>query len=733
MVREGKTRPGFSTVLRALPKLMVCAFILSTLVSLLISTNSVAATYYVRTDGGTATQCNGRSDAPYPGSGINQNCAWSHPFFALDENGQWKLAGGDTLIIGPGSYMMGYGAPNTRWCATEWAYDCHLPPLPSGSANQPTRILGKGWDQGCPSKPVLWGTQGAARIIDLTNTNYAEVQCLEITDHAVCGDYHPTARCQRDNYPYGEWASVGIFASNSSHVTLKNLNIHGLGDRGVLAGAIRDWLIEDVRIAGNPWAGWDGDIGENSSNSGSIIFRRVIVEWNGCIERGDGSFDYCWAQHSGGYGDGLGTAATAGNWLFDRVIFRYNTSDGLDLLYLGRAPGEAQAEVRNSLFYGNAGNQIKIGSSSKIINSVAVGNCGYFFRRGFQLMGPRDSGDHCRAFGNTVAISLQNGDSAFIVNTTVVGEGDVLLDMECDREFSQCSGRERVIVNNSIFVGSTDFLQPFEQSAFAWDPDHLLQEDYNIVYQVKDISDFPFGPHDILQDPRFVRSDLENFDGRLTSSSPAIDRGLPVGSVGGLVPASDILGTPRPVGAGVDLGAYEYTSEQPVDPYVRRVQEAYVAYYGRCADPGGLDFWVGQLRSHNGDLGSIINAFGNSQEFTNQYGHLAPPDLINTIYHQMFNRDPDPAGRDFYLQQLQNGTMTLATITLNVLDGATGTDRTIVNNKVRVALYATERIRSHNCPYNESNLPQVKAIFASIGPDEASVNNAMSAIDSWCR
>ncbi|NCT68898.1 MAG: hypothetical protein GXC76_14830, partial [Rhodanobacteraceae bacterium] len=27
------------------------------------------STWYVRTDGGTAAQCTGRSDAPYPGSG----------------------------------------------------------------------------------------------------------------------------------------------------------------------------------------------------------------------------------------------------------------------------------------------------------------------------------------------------------------------------------------------------------------------------------------------------------------------------------------------------------------------------------------------------------------------------------------------------------------------------------------------------------------------------------------
>ena len=42
-----------------------------------------ATTYYVRTDGGTATQCNGMADKAYPGSGTNMSCAWNHPFVAL--------------------------------------------------------------------------------------------------------------------------------------------------------------------------------------------------------------------------------------------------------------------------------------------------------------------------------------------------------------------------------------------------------------------------------------------------------------------------------------------------------------------------------------------------------------------------------------------------------------------------------------------------------------------------
>ena len=135
-----------------------------------------------------------------------------------------------------------------------------------------------------------------------------------------------------------------------------DLNIHGLSSCGVHAWALQDWTMENVRIAGNGWVGWDGDGGGEegeSSNTGDIVFKNVVGEWNGCAESWSGeSFSNCWGQTAGGYGDGLGTAATAGDWTFEDCVFRYITSDGLDLLY-HRLGGEIA--VRRSRFYSNAG------------------------------------------------------------------------------------------------------------------------------------------------------------------------------------------------------------------------------------------------------------------------------------------------------------------------------------------------------------------------------------------
>lgn len=69
----------------------------------------------------------------------------------------------------------------------------------------------------------------------------------------------------------------------------------------------------------------------------------------------------------------------------------------------------------------------------------------------------------------------------------------------------------------------------------------------------------------------FEATDAELFEADslvLRAGSPAIDAGSAMGA-----PAADIAGTPRPQGAGVDLGAYERESTDPGEPFVGPVGE----------------------------------------------------------------------------------------------------------------------------------------------------------------
>lgn len=383
-----------------------------------------ADTYYIRTDGGTAAQCTGKSDTSYPGFGVNQPCAFNHPFWAISPigNNPTKMVGGDTLIIGPGEYMMGYGAPNTAdtsKCHPGWPWDCFMRSIPSGpSPANPTRILGKGWDAGCVSAPKLWGTERTAMILNLNGSNNVAVHCLEVTDKSEC-QQHGIEKCNRDTFPYGRWAVNGISASDSENVLLKNINIHGLAYRGIHAGRLKDWTIEDVDIVANSFVGWDGDIGAlNSSNSGTLTFKNVNILYNGCGERLTGTPHSCYSQSQGGYGDGLGTHQTGGDWIFEDTDISFNTSDGLDLLYHN---GQGSVTILRSRFAGNAGNQVKVATSALIEDSIIRGDCDYFLGKAFTSSknnsGGSQSFDHCRASGDTAAFAFSSGRKVEIKNT----------------------------------------------------------------------------------------------------------------------------------------------------------------------------------------------------------------------------------------------------------------------------------------------------------------------------
>lgn len=523
---------------------------------MVLTPNGYGATYYVRTDGGTADQCTGLADAPYAGSGTHQPCAWSHPFWALDSSGEWKLKGGDTLMIGAGSYRMGIDAPNTDWCGAAWAYQCHVPPLPSGpSPEKPTRILGVGWNRGCTDPPELWGAERPWQIISLAGTDNACIACLELTDHSGCVEHHanPAVRCERDASPFGDWAPVGISAADSCNVTLRDLNIHGFASTGIHAGRLTDWAVEDVRIAGNGWVGWDGDIYGNDANSGTLTFKKWTVEWNGCAETyPDETINNCWAQTAGGYGDGVGTGETGGHWIIEDSVFRYNTSDGLDLLYV-RLPG--QIDIRRTQAYGNAGNQIKVNGPVSIENCLMVGNCGFFDGKPFTY-----HVDNCRGAGSALAFNVRQGNAVSLVNSTVTGEGDCLLTAECDD--SSCDGTETITIQNNIFIGHPDFMDPGDTTCYIWlDQNGLydLQIDYNVVYGAK-IGGVGLSANDISQDPLVMDDALGTFDGSLTHGSPAVDNGLPAGALAGLIPDHDLEMINRPQGRGVDRGAYEFVS-----------------------------------------------------------------------------------------------------------------------------------------------------------------------------
>jgi hypothetical protein len=129
--------------------------------------------------------------------------------------------------------------------------------------------------------------------------------------------------------------------------------------------------------------------------------------------------------------------------------------------------------------------------------------------------------------------------------------------------------------------------------------------------------------------------------------------------------------------------------------YLDTVQDIYIAYYQRPADPAGLLYWAGRLDGAGGNLNEIIDAFANSAEAKALYGPVNSStigNIIDSIYMAMFGRAPDAAGKAYYVDGFNNGTFTAGNIALQILNGAQGDDKVAISDKLAAANEFTRTI-----------------------------------------
>ncbi len=290
-----------------------------------------------------------------------------------------------------------------------------------------------------------------------------------------------------------------------------------------------------------------------------MLFQSVEVGFNGCGETyPDKQIFGCWGQQEGGYGDGLGTTTTGGNWVFENSYFHHNTQDGLDLLY---ANTSATITVRQSHAEGNAGNQMKLAGSPTVQNSVIVGNCSYFQGKynmsGDNSGGANTSGDLCRAMGNALVLSVQPTLKALVQYNTIAGEGDCLI-LAINGDASSS-----VAIQNNALIGKPDWVKanqsPQPQSClFYWDSGPTtwpVSYTGNLVWQTKDNTCPPGTGNLCNADPQLTDASLSSFNAAAARpTSPLID----AASTSVPTLATDFLNLPRPALNGYDIGAVEF-------------------------------------------------------------------------------------------------------------------------------------------------------------------------------
>ena len=135
--------------------------------------------------------------------------------------------------------------------------------------------------------------------------------------------------------------------------------------------------------------------------------------------------------------------------------------------------------------------------------------------------------------------------------------------------------------------------------------------------------------------------------------------------------------------------------------YLSLVQELYIGYYQRPAAPGGLVYWAQQVDYAGGNIDAVVNAFATSPETQAIYGDINDDtiaDVVSQMYNSLFNRNPAADGLAYYVDSFIAGefpdgrSCTAGTIVLDIINGATGVDRTTMDNKLLAADMFTETI-----------------------------------------
>lgn len=224
---------------------------------------------------------------------------------------------------------------------------------------------------------------------------------------------------------------------------------------------------------------------------------------------------------------------------------------------------------------------------------------------------------------------------------------------------------------------------------------------------------------------------LEYPEGQSVTLTPAPQAGARfagwMGACSGMLPCTLTLRTDQAVQAtfaAATCRARAFSAEE------ERMLAAYLAYYGRPADAGGLAYWVASLAGQGGNMDATFAAFGRSQEFQQRFGHLAGEQLIANLYQQMYWRDPEPGGAAFYAEKLASGQSSLISIAIHILDGRLGRDRLVLDNRHKVARHFVtrfEELGSAAPVVNDGNA--LARLVSEVGADEASTTAGCARAD----
>ncbi len=97
-----------------------------------------------------------------------------------------------------------------------------------------------------------------------------------------------------------------------------------------------------------------------------------------------------------------------------------------------------------------------------------------------------------------------------------------------------------------------------------------------------------------------------------------------------------------------------------IDAEEAQLYRAYAGAMGRTPDEAGYNWWLGEIEAGRQDLNSMAGGFVHSDEFkdladSNDDGAISNAEFVTHMYEGVFGREPDQAGFDYWVGELDSG------------------------------------------------------------------------------
>ncbi len=150
-------------------------------------------------------------------------------------------------------------------------------------------------------------------------------------------------------------------------------------------------------------------------------------------------------------------------------------------------------------------------------------------------------------------------------------------------------------------------------------------------------------------------------------------------------------------------------------PTEQSITKLYIATFDRAPDAKGLDYW---LNDSGLILEEIAQSFFEQKETQEKYpSEYDNEDFIIEVYDNLFDRAPDSAGFDYWLEELNSGRVTRDVFILAMVNGAQGDDAKILDNKTVVGLAFAHDGRD--------DIDEASAVMEDITADPQSVDDTL--------